>query len=171
MGTYLAGLAAARRQRLARMQDAAKPANAAAKPIDAAVERDDMAALSARVCAIEEQLAQLKRQRPRRVANESISSNSMMAAIEETICRDYAITRTDLEGPSLFQALIEPRQVAMYLCRRLAAMTYQEIAHHFGGRNHTSVMHACGKIDRRRIDDEKFDRQLSELEQKIRPSC
>jgi chromosomal replication initiation ATPase DnaA len=164
MGTYLEELAAARRKRLARMQDAAKP-------VDVAVKRDDMAVLSARLSAVEKQLAQLRHQSPKQTANESTRPNSMVATIRQAICRDHAITLTDLEGPSLCPALVEARQVAMYLCRKLAALSYQEIACHFGNRSHTAALHAYGKIDRRRIDDEKLDRQLLELEQRIRSTC
>ena len=40
-----------------------------------------------------------------------------------------------------------PRQIAMYLCRELAKMQYKNIGIEFGNRDHTTVMHACNKIE------------------------
>ncbi|MNS82672.1 Chromosomal replication initiator protein DnaA [compost metagenome] len=41
-----------------------------------------------------------------------------------------------------------PRQIAMYLCREVADLSYPKIGDSFGGRDHSTVMHACNKIDK-----------------------
>ena len=52
--------------------------------------------------------------------------------------------------------LLLPRQVAMYLCKKLTKHSYPEIARHFGGKHHTTVMHSVEKIGRLMTLDKDF---------------
>ncbi|HAM22759.1 MAG TPA: chromosomal replication initiator protein DnaA, partial [Actinobacteria bacterium] len=58
----------------------------------------------------------------------------------------YGVTMNDLCGPSRARSLVQARQVAMYLCRELTELSLPNIGKHFGGRDHTTVMHAKQKI-------------------------
>jgi chromosomal replication initiation ATPase DnaA len=119
---------------------------------------------------VEARLAKLTRQRPQAEAENADRSNPLVAAVRGVICREYAITLLDLLGPSLCPSVVQARQIAMYLCRKLAPMSYPEIARHFGKRNHTTALHACAKVNRLRMTDEKLDLQLMALESEIRSS-
>ena len=163
MGAYLEGLVAARRQRLARMQDAAPVTG----KVDTPVKRDDFAGIMTRLGTVEARLSDLARERLQRKEDKPDHSHPFVAAILGVICRNYSVTLPDIEGPSLIPDIVEARQVAMYLCRKLAPTSYQEIARHFGNRNHASVWRAYGKIDRIRMADEKLNRKLLELESEI----
>jgi chromosomal replication initiator protein len=80
----------------------------------------------------------------------------------------YGFSVDDLEGPSRRQPLVLSRQVAMYLCRELTDLSLPKIGNLFGGRDHTTVMHAVEKIRRlMETDREVFDR-VSELTQSLR---
>ena len=89
-----------------------------------------------------------------------------LEAIQEAVCEAFAITRDELLSPSRAARLVWPRQVAMYLARENTDLTFPDIARRFGGRNHTTVMHAVKRTAERarRRDREAFDtvRELTE---------
>ncbi|HLQ88921.1 MAG TPA: helix-turn-helix domain-containing protein [Xanthobacteraceae bacterium] len=163
MGAYLEGLVAARRQRLARLQDAAPVTG----KVDTPVKRDDFTGIMTRIGTVEARLSDLARERPQRKADKPDHLHPFVAAILGVICRNYAVPLPDIEGPSKCPAIVQAREVAMYLCRKLAPISFEQIARHFGNRNHASVLRAYGKIDRLRMADERLDRKLSELESEI----
>ncbi len=69
-----------------------------------------------------------------------------IATIQQEACRFYAVSRTELIGSKRAQSVVFPRQVAMYLCRELTDHSLPKIGKEFGGRDHTTVMHATKKI-------------------------
>ncbi|EKC56920.1 protein containing Chromosomal replication initiator domain protein [human gut metagenome] len=54
----------------------------------------------------------------------------------------------DLRGSKRSNDITFPRQIAMYLCRNVANMSLPQIGKDFGKRDHTTVMHACNKIEK-----------------------
>jgi chromosomal replication initiator protein len=73
-----------------------------------------------------------------------------LAEIQRSVARRYAVTVEDLKADSRVRRLAFPRQVAMYLCREMTSHSLPKIGEEFGGRDHTTVMHACEKIGRER---------------------
>lgn len=69
-----------------------------------------------------------------------------VTTIQQEVCKFYGITKNDLVGNKRSQAIVYPRQVAMYLARELTDMSLPRIGAEFGGRDHTTVMHATAKI-------------------------
>ena len=63
------------------------------------------------------------------------------------MARHFGLTVGELKGKSRQQAIAEARGLAMYLARRLTGASYAEIGRQFGGRDHTTVLHACRKVD------------------------
>ena len=63
-----------------------------------------------------------------------------------------------------------PRQLAMYLCRELTDWSLPRIGDIFGGRDHTTVIHAYEKVNRERQEDTKLSTLLAELSEKINKS-
>ena len=81
-----------------------------------------------------------------------------VADIQDATCEAFGITREDLVSPSRRAQLAWPRQVAMYLARELTDQTLPAIGRAFGGRNHTTVMHACRRTaERMASDPEAYD--------------
>lgn len=72
-----------------------------------------------------------------------ISSNY----IKDTVSKYFNIDVKDMDSPKRSNEVAYPRQIAMYLCRELAKMQYKNIGNAFGNRDHSTVMHACNKID------------------------
>jgi chromosomal replication initiator protein len=95
-----------------------------------------------------------------------------LEAIQDAVCEAFHITREELLSSSRAARLVWPRQVAMYLARETTDLTFPDIARRFGGRNHTTVMHAVKRAgDRLTTDREAFDtvRQLTERLSGARP--
>ena len=68
--------------------------------------------------------------------------------IKETVAKYFSIEKDDLSGNKRSNDIAFPRQIAMYLCREVANMSYPQIGIDFGGRDHSTVMHACKKIEK-----------------------
>ena len=68
--------------------------------------------------------------------------------IKETVSKYFSIEKDDLSGNKRSNDIAFPRQIAMYLCREIANMSYPQIGIDFGGRDHSTVMHACRKIEK-----------------------
>ena len=68
--------------------------------------------------------------------------------IQETVAKYFSINKEDLSGSKRSNDIAYPRQIAMYLCRIVANMPYPKIGEDFGGRDHSTVMHACKKIEK-----------------------
>lgn len=68
--------------------------------------------------------------------------------IKETVAKYFSINKEDLSGNKRSNDIAFPRQIAMYLCREIANMSYPQIGVDFGGRDHSTVMHGCKKIEK-----------------------
>ncbi|HOF86633.1 MAG TPA: chromosomal replication initiator protein DnaA [Armatimonadota bacterium] len=79
-----------------------------------------------------------------------------IADVQQMVLRHYGISLEDLTGARRTQHLVLPRQVAMYLCRQLLNASFPEIARHFGGRDHSTVIYACTKME----ETMKMDQQV-----------
>ena len=67
--------------------------------------------------------------------------------VQETVAKYFNIDAKDLRGSKRSNDIAFPRQIAMYLCRNVAQMSLPQIGKDFGKRDHTTVMHACTKIE------------------------
>jgi len=66
--------------------------------------------------------------------------------IQSEACRFFSVSMSDLKGSKRSQSIVFPRQIAMYLCRELTDSSLPRIGEKFGGRDHTTVIHAINKI-------------------------
>lgn len=66
--------------------------------------------------------------------------------IQGVVCKFFDITQEELVGSNRARKFSGPRQIACHLCRELTDLSYPEIARQFGGRDHTSILHACRKV-------------------------
>ncbi|MDP3703974.1 MAG: chromosomal replication initiator protein DnaA [Candidatus Omnitrophota bacterium] len=82
-----------------------------------------------------------------------VSSRVTVAGIQQRVADYFQIGLDELRSVKRQRSILYPRQVAMYLCRRLTEASLPEIGRAFGGRDHTTVMHAVGKIEREIAQD------------------
>ena len=83
--------------------------------------------------------------------NEVISTKDKVISseyIQEVVGKYFDISPQDLKGSKRSNDVTFPRQIAMYLCRNVAQMSLPQIGNDFGKRDHTTVMHACNKIEK-----------------------
>jgi chromosomal replication initiator protein len=93
-----------------------------------------------------------------------ISSSTIMAVTAEF----YSVSIDDLCGPGKTKALAQARQIAMYLCRELTDLSLPKIGQTFGGRDHTTVMHAEKKIRKEMAERRRTYDQVQELTSRIK---
>jgi chromosomal replication initiator protein len=80
----------------------------------------------------------------------------------------YNVSVPDLKSKKRTKKVSFPRQVAMHLCRKLTDLSLIEVGSHFGGRDHTTVMHACDKIDKWMQTNSQGRREIHLLSEKIK---
>ena len=90
--------------------------------------------------------------------------------IMETTAAYFGLTVEDLCGTSRSRALVTARQIAMYLCRELTDLSLPKIGQSFGGRDHTTVMHADRKIRELMSERRQIFNQVTELTNRIKSS-
>ena len=76
--------------------------------------------------------------------------------VQEVVARRWGVTREGLRSKARTKTLTIPRQVAMFLARELCSMQLVEIGQAFGGRDHSTVIHSLGKVQREMTSDRKF---------------
>jgi chromosomal replication initiator protein len=81
-----------------------------------------------------------------------------LAEVTSAVARQFGVRTADLRGPSRRQTLTRARATAMHLARELTPESMAAIGSHFGGRDHTTVLHAC-RATRRRLDTDPAVRQ------------
>ena len=87
--------------------------------------------------------------------------------IINVVTKHFDIRLADLQSKKRSQSITEPRQICMYLARNLTKHSLEEIGGHLGGRDHTTVMHACSKIAEAKDADPKMNALLDELAKQI----
>ena len=83
--------------------------------------------------------------------------------IQKKICNYFTLTEQDLISKSRTKELSYARQIAMYLCRELTNVSLPKIGEKFGGRDHTTVMHACDKIKTMMSSDSETQSTINSL--------
>jgi len=87
--------------------------------------------------------------------------------VQKIVADFYKIRLNDLVGKCRIKSLALPRQIAMYLCRKHIKTSYPEIGHKFGGKDHSTVVHAFGKIQRILGSDPLLQEQIGRLEKSL----
>ncbi len=83
--------------------------------------------------------------------------------IQKLVCEHYRVQASDLLSKSRSRSIARPRQIAMSLARELTNMSLPEIGRAFGGRDHTTVLHACGKVESLRATDSRLHEDYLKL--------
>jgi chromosomal replication initiator protein len=95
-----------------------------------------------------------------------LSANRRRITIDEiqrTVCQFYRIDKTEMSSKRRARAVVRPRQVAMYLAKVLTPRSYPEIGRKFGGRDHSTVIHAVRLIEELRTRDADMDGDVRSL--------
>ncbi len=83
--------------------------------------------------------------------------------IQKTVAEYYKVRVADLLSKRRSRSITRPRQVAMALAKELTSHSLPEIGDAFGGRDHTTVLHACRKVEQLREEDLRIDEDFGNL--------
>ncbi len=88
--------------------------------------------------------------------------------IQKVVSNHYQLKMEDLKSRKRSRPIVYPRQIAMYLCREMTDLSLPKIGDLFGGRDHTTVIHACDKVATDIKEDLQMKRTINELIRQIR---
>ncbi len=99
----------------------------------------------------------------------STKQNTMSIEIIQKIVANYfSLSYNDIKGKKRTKNIAFPRQLAMYIAREITEYSTTELGQEFGGRDHTTVMHACQKIEERIRSDPTLDAVINSLTRSIK---
>lgn len=84
--------------------------------------------------------------------------------IQKCISKHFNISMAELLASRRLAKIVRPRQIGFYLARKLTSRSLPEIGRRFGGKDHTTVLHACKKVEERMAADPNLARTVAELE-------
>ncbi|NUM88927.1 MAG: chromosomal replication initiator protein DnaA [Bdellovibrionales bacterium] len=96
--------------------------------------------------------------------NENRSNAVSIETINKAVCQYFKISAAELNSKSRARKYSGPRQIAMFLCRKYTGKTFPEIALSFGGKDHSTVMHAVEKIDNALASGTPIKKQVEEIQ-------
>ncbi len=85
----------------------------------------------------------------------------------EGVSRFYSVSVPDMLGESRVREILLPRQITMYLAKKYLRMSFVRLGETFGNRDHTTVMHAVEKIEKKLEDDPQLQREVRTLEREV----
>ena len=86
--------------------------------------------------------------------------NTSLESIQSGVAKFFNVKVQDLKGPRRTKQIVMPRQIAMFLSRRHTGLSLPEIGKRFGGRDHTTVIHAIRKVEGQLGNDPAFSKKL-----------
>jgi len=99
--------------------------------------------------------------------NKNIYSNNNITKIQKAVADYYHITIDDLKGKKRSNKVAHPRQLAMYLCRMETDETFPRIGLEFGGKDHSTVIFACDKIEKELLKNSELEHTIKEIKSKL----
>lgn len=87
--------------------------------------------------------------------------------IQRVVAEHYNVSVEDLKSKKRVATIAFPRQIAIYLSRQLTDESFPKIGIEFGGRDHSTVMHSCDKIEKERKDNKQLDNIINEIISKL----
>lgn len=95
------------------------------------------------------------------------SRGLQISKIQEVVANYFQTSTTELKGKKRVRQIVVPRQIAMYLSRELTDSSLPKIGQEFGGKDHTTVMHACEKITQQIKTDAEIKSAIFDLKQML----
>ncbi len=87
--------------------------------------------------------------------------------IQRAVCAHFRMDRAEMASQRRVRAVARPRQIAMYLAKELTPRSFPEIGRRFGGRDHSTVIHAVRTIEALRVADADLDRDIRQIRSAI----
>ena len=91
-----------------------------------------------------------------------------IAHIQKIVCEYFGITATEIISQNRSRNLARPRQIAMYLCKKLTSSSLSDIARKFGGKDHSTIIHGINKIEEMIKVDQEISNSINNIIGKLR---
>ena len=107
----------------------------------------------------------------KRVLRDTIQEKKKVVTVEDiqrAVTERFQIKTVELKSKRRTKNLVLPRQICMFLCRELTNLSFPEIGKHFGGKDHSTVIHACKQIEKGKAEDFNLKTTLESLTQSLR---
>ncbi len=101
------------------------------------------------------------------IKKDVISDKNDIRKIQKNVANFYKISFEDMKSKKRNPSLAIPRQVAMYLCRKLTDETLERIGLEFSGKSHATVIHSCNKIDREIETNKELKEAIENIENQL----
>ena len=88
-------------------------------------------------------------------------------AIQKMVCEYYSVTYDNLQAKTRKREIVQARQISMFLAKQYTKNSLKTIGDHFGGRDHTTVIHSCQTVKNLMDTDTLIREQVKELQQKV----
>ncbi len=103
----------------------------------------------------------------RNIAGEEESGVITIQDIQKVVANNFKLRVEELISKSNARQFSRPRQIAMYLCKKLTKHSYPEIGRAFGGKHHTTVIHSFAKIESLKSRDPSFQKLVNDLSERL----
>jgi len=97
-----------------------------------------------------------------------VTDQNNIRRIQKSVANFYKISFEDIKSKKRPPNIAIPRQVAMYLCRKLTDEPFERIGIEFGGKNHATVMHSCNKIETELKNNKELQEAINAIEKELR---
>ncbi len=111
---------------------------------------------------------EIAKQQLKQFFSSPIQSNITIDKIQKLVSEYFNVTLSDMKGKKRTKQITFPRQIAMYIIREITDYSTTEIGLEFGGRDHTTVMHSCQRIEDRMKTDSTIEPTIQELIRSIK---
>jgi len=105
------------------------------------------------------------------VAPTGLRRSPAISSIQREVCSHFSLPALEMVSQRRSRVVTRPRQIAMFLCRELTPHSLPMIGRHFGGRDHTTVMHAISVIERLIGSDAEIADHVGELRKRLQPTA
>lgn len=96
-----------------------------------------------------------------------VSTRITLGGIQKSVGDYFSVEVSQIQGAKRQRSILLPRQIAMYLCRALTSSSLPEIGRAFGGRDHTTVLHAVNKIEKEISQNTNIKTQVNQLKERL----
>ena len=100
----------------------------------------------------------------------SVSREVSIDYIQKTVCEFFEVPQEQLKEKTRKRAIVQARQLSMFLAKSYTKNSLKVIGKHFGGRDHSTVIHSCQAVQNLIDTDLDFKEQVDEIEKKIQMS-
>jgi chromosomal replication initiator protein len=106
----------------------------------------------------------------KKILRDSVQVKKIITAeeIQRVVAERYHLKQAEMKSKKRTKTIVQPRQLSMYLCRELTPLSFPEIGRHFGGKDHTTVIHSCRQIEKRMEENGEFKQLVESILRQLR---